>query len=156
MRNISKILFAAFVFGSMPSCSLSEQPDKEKQRIEKCVTGFTEAYFNFGLNEAAEYCTPESRKYLSFLASNIREEDLEELNKQEVTTSFEIEDVSLGANDSVAYAIITVENYMDVEKIEEVGRMVDKGKFRLKTVRRDSKWYVKMEGPLRNEMQNLD
>ena len=41
------------------------------------VTAFAEAYFNYDFEKAKRMVTPESEKWLRFIASNITQEDID-------------------------------------------------------------------------------
>ena len=86
-------LAALVALGAMSCESRQSACNKE---IEKCVEGFSDAYFNYDLAKALEFCTPESRKWIEFLASNIGEADLEVLNAQEKRAQAEVKDIRGG------------------------------------------------------------
>ena len=52
---------------------------EEEEKAVAQATAFAEDYFNLRFDEAFARCTPDSRKWIAFRASNITERDLETL-----------------------------------------------------------------------------
>ena len=65
-----------FLFASCGNTS-----DKRKQAKEN-IGHFATLYFNYDFSGAMDYCTYESRKWISMIASNVTEADLDILRAQ--------------------------------------------------------------------------
>ena len=155
MRKATAIACLYCLMAIVPTACSDKQSAEEKYLIENAES-FAEAYFNYDLNKALDYCTPESRKYLSLLASNIREDDLEILRSQDGNATVEFEDIEYSDNDSIAFVRFSVKDYMDITDIEKKGHIVKDGIFQIQTVLRNGRWYVRMEGLPRSERRSLD
>lgn len=140
-------LAALVALGAMSCESRQSACNKE---IEKCVEGFSDAYFNYDLAKALEFCTPESRKWIEFLASNIGEADLEVLNAQEKRAQAEVKDIIYNIGDTAGTAIVEVGDYLQMDTIGHTMRLVDESTFTLDFVYKDSKCRIRMAGLLRN------
>ena len=132
------------------SCSWNSETDKE---VETCAIGFAQNFYSFNFNKAAEYCLPEDMKYLRFYVSSIREEDLDSLSESEELPDISVQEISYEENqdDSIALATCEIKNaYI----LKEIGRKASKEKLfttSLPLVKREGKWYVKMEALQQNE-----
>ncbi len=123
----------------------------EAEEIEGVVKGFSDAYFNFDLNTAANYCTPESRKWLCFLASNVQEADLEIIRTQEQGARVSVKDINYSPDDSTGTALIEARDFLSLDTIGKPGHIKDKASFKVGFILYDGKCLIKMEGPLQSE-----
>ena len=119
---------------------------------ENTVTSWADAYFNFHYQDALEYTTPESGKWIRFAASNITEQDVAFIKNQDKNAQVEIIDRHMMAGDSTCSARIRVSNYVELGSFGQENKQVDNAEFQVILVHRDGKWLVKMEGLPRNEM----
>uniref|UniRef100_UPI003FEE614B hypothetical protein n=1 Tax=Prevotella sp. TaxID=59823 RepID=UPI003FEE614B len=123
----------------------------EKEMIEHDVLGFSEAYFNFDLKGAASYCTDDSRKWISYVASNIQESDIEAMRSKESDATVSIVDISFNNSDSTGTALIKVNNALVLDTIGKPGHTVDEAHYRLDFICKEGKCLIRMACPLRNE-----
>lgn len=135
---------------SLVSCN--DVPNGEKKELDKEVTAFADAYFGYDFDLALQHCTPESRKWLVYAASNVHEEDLETLRSQEEGTSAEVIDYDFDS-DTTGTAIVEVHRFLQTDSIGQPGRMVDQATFSLPIVHTGGKWTVRMEGLPQSEKQ---
>lgn len=155
MKNISKTI-AIFVAVMSLHISYSCSDGIHTEEIEKAtnvVDSFVGHYFNLDLKASLSYCTPESNLWLSFLASNINQEDIDVINEQEEPAKTEIENVEL-ISDTSATATCIVKNFLKLDTLGKPGRIVDEEKYMINLVKRNGKWLVKMEGLPQNEKQS--
>lgn len=68
------------ILSSLLFICLSCQQQTPKTQIEQTAIDFCEAFYNFNYPVAQELSTPSSLSYLSFLASNVRQVHLNQLN----------------------------------------------------------------------------
>jgi len=132
-----------------PSHSQSDKVDNE-------VNAFAEAYFNYDFKTAASHCTPESEKWLKYVASNINQSDVDMLRNASEGASIEINNYNYDDNDTTGVAIITVNNFMRLDTIGKAGHIIDKAIFRIPIVLREGKWTIKMVNLPRSEKLSRD
>jgi hypothetical protein len=112
------------------------------------------AYFNYDFHEAADYCTPESERWLRFAASNATSHDLELLQGRQAAA--EVEQL-LVTGDTSAVAIVRVSDYVVPATFSQPSSIVEEdGIFRIPLVRHNGNWRVRMEGLPRSERQSRD
>lgn len=143
-----KQIIAAFII----LCSACGNDSDDKETIRKDIGDFATFYFNYNFHDALRFCTPESKPWISFIASNIGEEDLEVLRSQEEGAVADIEEISINSDDSTAVVTVRVENYMKLDTIGHCGTMEKEGIFHLPVVKREKRWLVKMEDLQRSGM----
>lgn len=146
-------LIAATVILLFVACKNTPEIEDE---IRNDIGKFADSYFNYDLHKTLEYCTPESRKWIQYAASNIKERDLVVLRSQEKGAKTEIKDIEISDDDSTAVVKIQVSNFMQTDTIDSPGRMTDNTFYRIKAVKRNGRWLVRMEGLPRNEKSYRD
>ena len=149
MRYCAFAFVCLFLFSA---CS-QDQTDSEEKYSQQALA-FAEAYFNYDYKEASKLVTPESRKWLSFAASNITQEDIDLINAQDGAT-VTVSDFTY-YNDSTAMVTLDVENFVRKDTLFRSASVIEKDRFRLEVVRRDREYLVKMEGLPQSERQNRD
>ena len=133
------------------ACGKSSQ----EVQIKDATDSFAVNYFNWKLANALNFCTPESRKWIQQLASQLTQQDIDALRRLATPTDCETIAIKV-QDDSMATATINVHHYLTVGGIGEKDSLLETGQFRILLVQRNLKWLVKMEGPLRNERRNRD
>lgn len=117
-------------------CSRNERDQRAKD-----IEAFTYAYINFQMDNAAGYCTPESRLWLSLIASNLTENDLELIRSQEEGPSVQLTDMKEGS-DSTATAFLKISHAVRLDSIGRPARLVESTVIRLQLVKRGERWLV--------------
>ncbi len=146
------LLFAlAFLFSS---CQLSDTNSPDA--IDKPLTAWAEAYFGFDYEEALDYMTPESEKWICFAASNITEKDITFINENNKGVKTEIIDRYIMAGDTSCSARIRVSDFVQLGFVGQENKVIDQAEYQITLVKRDRKWLVKTEGPLRSGRQSHD
>jgi|SRR5574344_189205 hypothetical protein len=143
------IAILSMIFG----CGKLHTSDKQ---LNDEVNAFATSYFNYDFHGALSHCTPESRKWIVYAASNIHDADIDVLRNAKEGASVEIKDYVFDDNDSTGYALVTVNNYMRMDTIGKACQLISKSDFRLPIVMRNNKWTIKMEGLPRSERQSHD
>lgn len=114
MTKSRTILFLLFlILISLNSC---KEKNQEEKTIED-VTAFATAYFNWDFPHASKYAKPETQEWLSFLASQITEEDITTLREKEEEATIEVEDVEFVESNNSATTTISVNNYLLMDSI---------------------------------------
>jgi hypothetical protein len=106
---------------------------------------WADAYFNYDLRTAQRYVTPESRTWLSFLASNMTEADVEILRQQDESATIQLTSCKQ-VNDSTWMASLSVRNFMIIDSIGQTGHIVSEAEFTVPIVKRNKRTFVKMNG----------
>lgn len=138
MRILMAGWLAAVTGMGLAGCGEST-PEEDPASV---ADSFSEAYFNYDFMKASRYTTAESRRWLSYAASNVYEADIEVLRGMESGATVEIDGVDDGDTDSTAMATVRVDNYMLRDTIGRSGRVVSGLAFRLPMVKRGGKWLV--------------
>lgn len=157
MANFRKAVFYLAIpscFSAVYSCSQGAD-EKEIEEITTVANSFAERYFNFDLNGSLPLCTPESRKWLAFAASNMTQEDVDLLNSQDGEAACETTYAEL-TSDTTATATCRIENFLKTDTLGRPGEMTDEADYNILLVKRNGRWLVKMEGLPRNEKRNRD
>ena len=149
-----KYYLLSFLVFLLMGCQLID--GKSENAVDKSLENWADAYFNFHYQDAMEYITPESGKWIRFAASNITEQDVDFIKKQDKDTHVEIIDRHIMAGDSMCTARIRVSNYIQLGNMGQESKQIDNAEFQVILVNRNGKWLVRMEGLPRNEMQSLD
>ena len=77
MNKIHILILSVITF----TC-FSYQKQNPKTQLEEIAINFCESFYNFNYPVAEEWSTPSSLSYLSFLASNIQQNHLDQLKAQ--------------------------------------------------------------------------
>lgn len=150
--SVLYILVACVTLSLFTDCLGDEDGGSE---VDDAAISWADAYFNFDLKKAQRYTTPESRIWLSFLASNITENDLTIIRQQEESAIVELTS-SEQINDSTWLTTMTVSNFMMMDSIGQTGHMVDEAEFTVPVVKRNKRTFVRMEGLPRSGRQSHD
>lgn len=144
-RNLWTLVWALGFIPAFMSCRASDE-----EKISECTEDFAAGYFNLDFNAAAEHCTPESMKWLTFRGSNITSQDIEVFNAKPHATGVSVTEVKL-LNDSSARVRCVVDHVVATDSIEqEQGHTVSQQQWIIPLVKRENRWLVKMEAPLQN------
>ncbi len=126
-----------------------EQPvQRNEELLAEVADSFCVSYFNYDFVGASKYCTDDSRKWIQFAASNVTEKDLQILYEQETAAQVEITDIAYHEPDTTAMVTVVVENYWDMDKIEDESRSLvyrRVGVFKFPMVKQQDMWKIRME-----------
>jgi len=146
--------YAILYLGLLLTSCTNNKPSPDELATQQAKL-FADSYFNYDYTSALALITPESAKWLQFAASNITQNDIDQLNahNEEVTT--DVTDL-LWIDDTTALATIEAANYLLKDSIGRNMRRMDEGTFQIKIVERQGQYYIKMEGLPRSERQSPD
>ncbi len=136
----------------MMGCNSNHSGDKKQLKAD--ADSFATYYFNWQFQKAIPYCTPSSRKWLCYAASNVHSADLNILRTKNDGASCHIHKIQF-LNDSTADILCTVNDYVCMDTIGKAGRIIHQSLFRLSLVFHHQ-WKVRMEGLPRSEKPNHD
>jgi hypothetical protein len=117
--------------------------------MQTFAKGFSDTYFNWQYHRSVPYCTPESRQWLSYMASQVNSEDVEALRSAAEGASTEIADMYYNESDTVASIVVTVRNYLEMDSLGKAGQHRNEARFSIPMVLRQGKWKVSLSAPLR-------
>ena len=107
------------------------------------MDGFADAYFNYDFQTAAQFCSPESSKWLRYEASQMTQADVDRLASKGFGAAHSIVDVE-NLSDT-----LDVNDYYATAALDSVGRVVDHTLFKVSLRRRNNNWEVVLDSPLR-------
>lgn len=158
MRKAFMTIFT-FVLGLIVfsfGCSSCQNHTGSDKQLEEIADAFAYNYFNWHFSRALSYCTPESEPWLSYLASNVNQADIENLQNMPQDADIEIGDILYDENDSTAKVAIRVNNFLQMDSIDTPAHLVKQADYEIVMVLRNGKWLVRMEGLLQSENQSHD
>ena len=116
------------------------------REFDGSVDSFAVYFFNWRLDKAAQFCTPDSKKWLQFAASQVQAEDLEQMKSLPNNFAYSYE-ITQGDTKGVAAEVaLNVENFFVLDSIGKPGRLKDNATFPLQLVKQDGTWKVKLDG----------
>lgn len=105
VRQLCTLALAALLaLVLLPSCHSGEQ----QQEAAVAAQSFANAFFNYDFRSSAQFATPESRQWISFLASNITQDDLNTINAMNEKASCATPEITL-IDDTTATARLSVQ-----------------------------------------------
>lgn len=112
------------------------------EAIVKDVTmDFAKAFYNLNLEKAQKYTTFSSKTFISLLASNIDQEDIEKIKKAG-GASVEIMDVVLENNGETAIVKCKITNYLKLNFIKGVSTIEKEFEKELNLIKYEDKWLI--------------
>lgn len=124
----------------------------EKQLVSS-VESFSKAYFNWQYQRAVPWCTEESRLWLSYMASQVNQADVDLLRSQPQGADVEIGAVEYQEGDSAAVVEVTVSHGVMMDTLGQAGRLVEKARYMVPMTFRQGRWRVHLSAPLRPERE---
>lgn len=124
--------------------------DKE-EAVSRTICDFAEHLFNFRYNDAAMLSTPESKRVLSFMASNIDEKAAETIRNIKQPPVVTIKSLKI-KNDTFAIARLNVSNEIVIDSIGKAPSVRTGNRiYTFTLVYREKGWLVRMEDLPRSE-----
>lgn len=148
--------FRILIIAAMILLAACGRNSDNTENIKSDVGEFAKYLFNYDFHNAMKFCTPESRKWILYMASNINEDDLRILRSQENGATVEVSDISTNWTDSTGTATVKVNNFMQLDTIGHSGRILREGIFKFSFVHSGNRWTVRMEGLPRSEKSGRD
>lgn len=135
------------------ACS-SREGDEEQLRAD--VDSFATYYYNWHFEKTVKYCTPESERWLSYMASNVRQRDIDSLRSKEEDAMVEIGDIQYSGDGTSATVSINVSNYLQMDSIGTEPHLMDRSTYLLPMTLNEGRWKIRMDSPLRSERRSRD
>ena len=134
--------YVAIIFSLVLLTACSDKGTQTQKDVERCATAFAEAFYNYDLNAAGKLTTAEASRLLTFIGTNITQEDIDLLNGQSEGASIQMDDCRQ-LNDTLWKARLTVRHFMEMDSIGCPMQLRDHGESELTIVKRDGDWLVK-------------
>lgn len=142
--SFSTILFA--------SCTGYHSSNNDKKEISTCAKKFAFHFFNLDFDSAFLYCTPESKPWIQYRATNITQKDIDVFTTSEYSASVEIEHIKIKEEtDSTASVTCKLHDVLFPDSLEKPGKIKSEMLYIIPLINRNGKWLIKMEGPLQSE-----
>ena len=135
----------------LAACDMIQNDDNE---ATSTAVQWGEAFFNCDYHAAEALCTPESRRWLLFAASNTTQQDLDLLKQH--AAQVEATDFFPEANDTLRVVELVVCNSVKPTVAGEEPSQIDKAVFHTTVVKRNGSWLVRMASLPQSEKQSHD
>ncbi len=117
---------------------------KNEEQLRNTASAFAQTYFNWQFNDALTYCTPSSKRWMIYVASQVKQDDVDKLRSAEQGARSEIKKIQYEEGDSVASVVMKVENFLSMDSIGTVGHFVKSATYTLQFVQLNKRWKVKL------------
>lgn len=130
---------------------------KNEEQLRDTANTFAQTYFNWQFNDALTHCTPSSQRWISYVASQVKQDDIDKLRSAEQGASSEIKEINYEEDDSVASVVMKVENFLSLDSLGTVGHFVESATYTFQLVRQAKRWKVRLtelprpDSPLRDD-----
>ena len=146
---MKKLLIWALAL-SLTACSMLRDDDQ----ATAVAVEWGEAFFNCDYHAAEALCTPESRRWLQFAASNTTQHDLDMLRQQ--AAQVEATEFFPEASDTLRVVELVVRNSVSPTIHGGEPAQVEEALFHVTVVKRNGSWQVRMASLPRSEKQSRD
>ena len=150
--NKIHILILSLITFTCFSC----QKQNPKTQLEEIAISFCESFYNFNYPVAEEWSTPSSLSYLSFLASNIQQNHLDQLKTQGAAKASIITSSEITPDSEMATVICQIKNAFIINPINGKAERFSSLQDTLQLIKEGNKWLVRKDIPLQNGKQNHD
>lgn len=117
---------------------------KNEEQLRDTASAFAQTYFNWQFNDALAHCTPSSQRWISYVASQVKQDDVDKLRSAEQGARSEIKKIQYEEGDSVASVVMKVENFLSMDSIGTVGHFVESATYTLQFVQLNKQWKVRL------------
>ena len=151
MKKIHILILSVITFTCF-SC----QKQNPKTQLEEIAINFCESFYNFNYPVAEEWSTPSSLSYLSFLASNIQQNHLDQLKTQGAAKASIITSSEITPDSEMATVVCQIKNTFVINPVEGKIEYMSSLQDTLQFVRENNKWLVRKDIPQQNGKQSHD
>ncbi len=143
--NMLKCLPGMIIFAScLAACQ--QKVDGTQEQLTETIDSFAYHYFNYHLPQALRFCTPESEKWIRFVASNMKQADVDLLRNQEEEAEIVADVPEVSETDTLADIQLTVKNHLMKDSIGKPGHFANKVQYDILAVKHQGKWLIRLEG----------
>ena len=123
------------------SCGHIHQSDS----AEACVDSFSQYYFNWQFQRSMPFVTPTSQKWLRYVASQVQQDDVEQLRNMPQGATYKIINVDTEDGDSVAVSHVLVRGFLCMDTIGKKSHVIDEVTYEIKLFHQGGKWLVNLD-----------
>ena len=142
------------IFAMMLSLAACDIIQRDSNQATDVAVQWGEAFFNCDYHAAEALCTPDSRRWLQFAASNTTQHDLDLLKQH--AAEVEATDYFPEASDTLRVVELAVRNSLSPNINAGESSQIEEALFHTTVVKRNGQWLVRMEGLPRSEKQSRD
>ncbi len=135
MKNVNQLFLLLFI-PVIVSCSQTPQ-----KQAEKAAVNFSKAMYGLDFDEAKKYCTPDAFKILSFIASNVKEEDIK-MMKDAGDVEVTVIESLVNPGDSTATVNLKISNYIQLNMMSGKSFIEKEKEEKVDLVKVNDKWLV--------------
>ena len=117
---------------------------KNEEQLRNTASAFAQTYFNWQFNDALAHCTPSSQRWISYAASQVKQDDVDKLRSAEQGARSDIKKIHYEEGDSVASVVMKVENFLSMDSLDAVGHFVQSATYTLQLVQLNKRWKVRL------------
>ena len=117
---------------------------KNEEQLRDTASSFAQTYFNWQFNDVLAHCTPSSQRWISYAASQVKQDDVEKLRNAKQGARSEIKKIHYEEGDSMASVVMKVENFLSMDSLDAVGHFVKSATYTLQLVRQTKQWKVRL------------
>ena len=141
-NSLAGISFFTILLWCFSSCGHINQSDS----AEACVDSFSQHYFNWQFQCSMPFVTPTSQKWLRYVASQVQQDDVEQLRNMPQGATYKIINVDTEDGDSVAVSHVLVRDFLCMDTIGKKSHVVDETTYEIKLHFQGGKWLVNLDG----------
>lgn len=136
------MLFGMVLYGMLlgiplPSCT------RKNQQLESCVDSFAQSYFRWRFSKAMNSCDTASYRWLSFVASQVTQADLNSLRDQKKDLTCSLGNTHF-PNDSMAIVDVRVSNFLHMDSLGSVTFVEKETVYGIHATLHDGFWKVSL------------
>ncbi len=141
------ILLSAVLCSLLLGVPFSSCTSKGEQ-LETCVDSFAQAYFRWQFLKAVRNCDAESYRWISFVASQVTQADVDSLRERRDDIDCTIGNAHL-LNDSMAVVEVDVSHFLRMDSLGRATFVEQKSTYCIPAILRNGFWRVSMREVLR-------
>ena len=139
---LAGISFFTILLWCFSSCGHIHQSDS----AEACVDSFSQHYFNWQFQQSMPFVTLTSQKWLRYVASQVQQDDVEQLRNMPQGATCKIINVDTEDGDSVAVSHVLVRGFLCMDTIGKKSHVIDEATYEIKLFHQGGKWFVNLDG----------
>ncbi|MBO4315724.1 MAG: hypothetical protein J5867_07175 [Prevotella sp.] len=150
-KRLHGVLFVALL--GMLVFAACESHVGSSSQLKREVDSFAVYYFNWQYHKAVRFVSPESEKWVRYVASQVHQVDIDLLRQKEQPATCEILSIDYADNDSSAVAHVAINNFLRMDTIGRAASFVASADYDIPLVYdvENNRWKVLLQGALREK-----
>ena len=112
-------------------------------QLETCVDSFAQSYFRWQFQRATSNCDTLSRRWLSYVASQVTQDDVDSLRNMKTDVKYTLGSTSL-SNDSTAIVDVQVSHFLSMDSLGQVTIVEKQVTYGIPATFHDGYWRVSL------------